>query len=178
MKPEVISEIDLLVKTELKPAVSPSEGKTQGLPLTGRMRAAFVRLGARLEPTRGIRRTEAGLSLLEIMIVLALLGLIAGTIGVAVFSRFKKGQVEVAKQGVMQIAQAVEEYQAFNQGACPTLEELESEKLVKKGNKDPWGKPFKMTCPPENDPNEVVDVVSFGPDRQEGTEDDILSWEL
>ena len=42
-------------------------------------------------------RAAAGFTLLEVMIVLAIIGLIAGGIGVTVFNQFKKGQMKIAK---------------------------------------------------------------------------------
>jgi hypothetical protein len=42
--------------------------------------------------------------------------------------------------------------------------------------KDPWGKDFVIHCPGTND-TDGADVISFGPDKQEGTPDDIKSWE-
>lgn len=43
---------------------------------------------------------------------------------------------------------------------------------------DPWGQPLKMTCGPTNPPDvKGIGVVSFGPDKREGTADDITSWQ-
>jgi len=43
--------------------------------------------------------------------------------------------------------------------------------------KDPWGKDFVLRCPGTND-TDGADIVSTGPDKAEGTGDDIKSWEL
>jgi prepilin-type N-terminal cleavage/methylation domain-containing protein len=50
------------------------------------------------------RAAAAGFTLLEVMIVLAIIGLIAGGIGVTVFNQFKKGQVKIAKTTVGEIS--------------------------------------------------------------------------
>ena len=54
---------------------------------------------------------------------------------------------------------------------------LVSERLLKKHPKDPWGQELVFTCPGNNNPD-GADVVSRGPDKREGTEDDVRNWEL
>ncbi len=123
-------------------------------------------------------RGDAGMTLIEIMIVLALISLVAATIGVTVFNNYKKGQTRVAKTQVSEVIGAVQQYMMDNNNNCPQgIEELVSQKFLKKDHKDPWGKPFSLKCPGEQDPD-GVDVTSSGPDKAEGSEDDINSWEL
>ena len=127
--------------------------------------------------SRRVRNRDAGMTLLEVLIVLALISLIAGTVGVAVFNNFKRGQMKAAKLNVKEVAGAVQQYMIDNSHECPaTLDELVNQKYMKKSNlKDPWGKTFAMKCPGEQDAD-GVDVSSAGPDKREGTEDDIVSW--
>ena len=122
-------------------------------------------------------RADAGMSLLEIMIVLALIGLVTGSIAVALNSQFKKGQVKTAKIAVGQISQAAQQYMMENNSNCPaSLDDLVASKNLAKKSKDPWGRDFALKCPGTGDPD-GVDVMSSGPDRQEGTPDDIKSWD-
>jgi general secretion pathway protein G len=122
-------------------------------------------------------RTQGGMSLLEIMIVLALIGLVTGSIAVALNSQFKKGQVKTAKIAVGQISQAAQQYMMENNSNCPaSLDDLVASKNLAKKSKDPWGRDFTLKCPGTGDPD-GVDVMSSGPDRQEGTPDDIKSWD-
>jgi general secretion pathway protein G len=123
------------------------------------------------------RRRQQGFTLLEIMVVLAIIGLIVGSVGVMVFNRFKKAQVGTAKTRVSQVSNAVTQYMLDNSNNCPrSLDELVAQKYLQKGMKDPWGKDFIMRCPGTND-TDGADVVSAGPDKAEGTADDIKSWE-
>jgi hypothetical protein len=46
--------------------------------------------------------------------------------------------------------------------------------LSKNDAKDPWGTPYTFKCPGTQDPD-GADVISAGPDKQPGTEDDIKS---
>jgi general secretion pathway protein G len=126
--------------------------------------------------TRG-RVRDAGMTLLEIMIVLALIGLVMGSIGFGLNAYFKKGQVRTAKLAATQISQAAVQYMMENNSNCPSsLDDLVANRNLQKKPKDPWGKDFVMKCPGSGDPD-GVDVISSGPDRQEGTADDIRSWD-
>ena len=126
---------------------------------------------------RAARPTQQGFTLLEIMVVLAIIGLIVGSVGVMVFNRFKKAQVQTAKTRVTEISNATTQYMLDNSNTCPrSLDDLVAQKYLKKGLKDPWGKDFIFRCPGQSD-TDGADVISAGPDKQEGTADDIKSWE-
>ena len=122
---------------------------------------------------------DRGMTLLEIMIVLALIGMVMSAIGVGLNAYFKKGQRKTAQITVGQISQAAEQYMMENNSTCPgSLDDLVANKnLTPKQKKDPWGKEFTMKCPGQGNPD-GVDIISSGPDKQDGTTDDIKSWEL
>jgi general secretion pathway protein G len=117
-----------------------------------------------------------GFTLLEVMIVLALIGLIAGAIGTSVFKRWKDGQARAAKLQIRQVTSFAQEY-VILKGKCPSIEDLVKDGLVNKAPADPWGKPIALRCPGEHE-RDAADVVSSGPDEKEGTPDDINSWDL
>lgn len=128
---------------------------------------------------RAARAVEAGFTLLEIMVVLAIIALLAGGVGAAVFKQFKKAQVSTARLRVKAARDATAQYMMDNSSACPRgIEDLVSQKYLDKGNaKDPWGKDLVFLCPGQKD-TDSADISSAGPDKQPGTPDDINSWEL
>lgn len=138
-----------------------------------KLRALVSKLAVQPAP----RKRDAGMTLLEVLIVLALISLIAGAIGVTVFNNYKRGQARAAKLMVKEVGGAVQQYMIDNNQECPPgLEELVNQKYLKKSSlKDPWGKPFTVKCPGELD-SDGIDISSPGADKQEGTEDDIQSW--
>lgn len=131
----------------------------------------------RVAARRAARAAAGGFTLLEVMIVLAIIGLIAGSIGVGVFNQFKKGQIKTAKVNVTEISNAVTQYMIDNNNDCPRgMDDLVAKKNLKKAIKDPWGQQFVIRCPGQND-TDGADVLSMGPDKQEGTPDDVKSWD-
>ncbi len=123
------------------------------------------------------RRKDSGMTMLEIMIVLALIGLIMSAVGVGVFAQFKKGQRKVAQAQANDVAAKIVQFMADNNSECPKgLDDLVAQKYLPKKQKDPWNRDLIIRCPGTLN-TDGVDVVSLGPDGQEGTADDVKAAE-
>jgi general secretion pathway protein G len=120
---------------------------------------------------------RGGMTMLEIMIVLAIIGLVTATIGVGVYANWKKANIKVARVAVNEIAQKTIQYMTDNNNECPkSLDDLVAQKYMPRKNKDPWNRDYILRCPGQIN-TDGVDVVSLGPDGQEGTADDIKAAE-
>jgi hypothetical protein len=75
-----------------------------------------------------------------------------------------------AKTQLSTLRQAGLLYVAAHPDACPSIDDLRAGGYVDRSlsSRDPWGNGCKITCTDED-----VIVSSFGPDRTEGTEDDV-----
>src|SRR5678816_4745711 len=101
------------------------------------------------------RNAQRGMTLLEIMIVLAILALVMGlVVGPRVMKLFGESKVDIARLTVKKFAD-----EAFPQWSrshpdkgCPEKIEDLSEYMDKKDTKDPWGNQYKMLCPPNLPP--------------------------
>ncbi len=121
--------------------------------------------------SRVLRSTERGVTLIEVMIVVVILGLIASGVAVAVFPRFKEAQVKTTKTSAMELRRATEMWRGTHASdVCPSIDQLKTDKAIDTATKasDSWDTPFKITC--EDD--ETI-ISSNGPDKKEGTPDDI-----
>lgn len=118
------------------------------------------------------RRVAArGVTLIEILIVLAIVGLIAGGVAVVAVPKFAEAQKKQAQTDSRTIHPAAEKYRVDHPGdQCPTVELLREKRELSVASKitDPWDTPYKIICGEED-----VTVMSFGPDKKENTADDI-----
>ena len=122
------------------------------------------------------RRRSRGMTLIEILVVLAIIGLIVGGVSVVAFSALAESKVKAGYNGVIQLQGACERYLLEKNDKCPkTAADLKAANIIRAADlKDPWGEDYIITCPGEHGP---VDVTSYGPDKKTGGGDDIFSWE-
>jgi len=120
-----------------------------------------------------IRRTSTrGLTLVELLVTISLIGLLMSVIGVAVFHHYKQGQLKIATIACAKMREAAQRWFIANgdDAECPTPTTMRASRDLDSSVSidDPWGTPYRITCSPE----EIV-ASSAGPDRAFGSEDDI-----
>jgi general secretion pathway protein G len=119
------------------------------------------------------RALARGVTLVEVLIVVAIIAMVAGGVAVFALPKYKEAQVTTAKTGARVIRNAVQQWQLANNeyGTCPTVSQLVSDRQLDAGQNtdDPWGMAFIIACSDDN-----VSVASYGPDKKQGTKDDIM----
>ena len=125
-------------------------------------------------------KKNEGMTLIEIMIVVAIIAILLGLVTPNLMNRLKQANVVAAKQGINVLKLALQDYALLNNGSYPEdLETLANEGLLKaKDLRDPWGNPYQYVSPGEHDWE--YDIYSYGADGKEGGEGldaDIVSWE-
>lgn len=121
------------------------------------------------------RMGQAGMTLIEILIVITILGVIMTLVGSRVYKQFAKAKVKTTQLAMQQMAQAVTEYQMDHNKMPSDLSALEGEYMEALPN-DGWGNPFRMEIPGQN--NKPYDIVSDGADGSAGTDDDVRLSQL
>jgi general secretion pathway protein G len=122
------------------------------------------------------RAPARGMTLIEIMVVVFILGLIATVVAVNVVGVQDDAQVKAAKLDIKGFQNALDLYR-LKKGRYPNssegLSSLYSEALLKgELKKDPWGNDYLYVSPGTKNPK-GYDLTSNGPDRNTGGGDDI-----
>ena len=113
------------------------------------------------------RAAARGMTLIEIMVVLVILGLIAGAIGYNVFERLKEAQVRTATLDLKAISNGVDLYHVETGQWPDSLPQL-TPKYIKDLHRDPWGTDYAYVRTGDG-----FDVYSYGPNKTQGGGDDI-----
>lgn len=129
----------------------------------------FQTLRQRLSAESGKRRARGarGMTLIEIMVVLVILGLIAGAIAYNVFNQLNVAQAKTATLDLKAISNAVDLYHVETGQYPDTLQQLVP-KYVKEIHKDPWGTEYQYAHNADG-----YEVYSYGKDKAQGGGDDI-----
>jgi general secretion pathway protein G len=131
-----------------------------------------MKVEMKVKKARALRRAASrGVTLVEVLIVLAIMALIAGSATFLVFPQLTKARVKTAKMDGMTIRKAAEVHINLdgNTGGCPSVQDLVGAKKLESGKTtDPWGKPYKLVCGDDD-----IRVISSGKDGKEGTPDDV-----
>lgn len=118
------------------------------------------------------------MTLIEVIIVIAIIALIMSAVSFQLVRKWTEVQIEATKQEILTTRSALMDYVMRHGDQCPeSLEELVEDEIVDTEPLDAWGEPLLFRCPAEKGRG-VADIWSKGPDGEDGTADDICSWNI
>jgi general secretion pathway protein G len=140
------------------------------------------------------RARDAGFTLIELMVVVAILGILAALIVPKIMSRPDEARVVAARQDISTLAQALKLYRLDNKRYPTTEQGLQALAVkptlapipdnwkgggyVEKLPLDPWGKPYQYLNPGLHG---EIDIFSYGADGApggDGVDADVGNWSL
>jgi general secretion pathway protein G len=141
-------------------------------------------------PRRQRARCVAGFTLLELLVVIVVIGLLAGLVAPRYFNQIGKSNTNIARAQIDSLEKALDQYR-LDVGAYPTteqglqvlyfrpdnVEKWQGPYLKKPAPPDPWGRPYRYKSPGERG---EYDIASFGADGQAGGTGenvDVSSWD-
>lgn len=134
-------------------------------------------------------RYQRGFTLLELLVVMVIIGLLAGYVGPKYFAQIGKSEIKAARAQIDSLEKALDQYR-LDVGHYPTTEHglpalntrpsgenrWQGPYLKKGVPSDPWGISYQYRQPGEHG---EFDLFSFGKDGKLGGEDenaDITNW--
>lgn len=139
---------------------------------------------------RNKRRGEAGVTLIEMLVVVVIIGLFVAIVGPRLFTNVDKAKRTAAHTQIKSYQTALGSYK-LDVGTFPTTEQgLQALRTAPEGvanwqgpyvqqdiTPDPWGHPYLYKFPGEH--GDEPDLISYGADGQpggDGNNADIVSW--
>ncbi|HQR29668.1 MAG TPA: type II secretion system major pseudopilin GspG [Anaeromyxobacteraceae bacterium] len=118
------------------------------------------------------RAAARGMTLIEILVVITILGIIAAAVAVNVVGQLDEAKVKQAKTDLHTLENCLDLYK-IDKGRYPTTEEglqaVVTAGKCKQQLKDPWGRNYVYLNPGQVHP-ESFDIKSYGADGQAGGE--------
>jgi general secretion pathway protein G len=129
-----------------------------------------------------------GFTLVELLLVLVILAVLAAVVVPKFTKRSEQARIAAATTDVANISTALDVFET-DTGRYPTSDEGLKALMEAPGNakdwkgpylkrpvvNDPWGNPYVYRAPGSHNAS-GYDLYSFGPDGQEGGNDDIDNW--
>jgi general secretion pathway protein G len=140
---------------------------------------------------------RGGFTLVEMLVVLAILVLLLSMVGPRILGSKQKADISATKTQIGLFMSALEHYVVdmnsypeSEQGLAvlvedPSTEQQDDEKTkwdgpyIKKTQipKDPWGHEYQYAFPATHSKGKEPEIWSMGPDGQDNTDDDVVSWD-
>jgi general secretion pathway protein G len=138
---------------------------------------------------RTLHRPNVGFTLLELLVVVVIIGLLAGLVAPRYFDQVGKTNTKIAKAQIDSLEKALDQYR-LDVGSYPTSEQGLQALNAKPNNVERWQGPYlKKTVPPDpggrpyryKSPGDHsdYDIYSYGADGQPGgtsENSDVTSW--
>jgi len=142
-------------------------------------------------------KNKKGFTLIEIMVVVIILGLLAGLVLPKILGREEEARVSSAKLQIKSLENALDGYKLDNgfypttdQGLDALIKKPETGRIPNKWRdggylkparipKDPWGQDYHFYSP--GNENREYEIISYGPDGEpggDGKSADIESWKI
>ena len=150
-----------------------------------------LELNSAFRVPRSAFRNPAAFTLVELLLVLVILGVLAGIVLPKFSGRTEQARVTAAQSQIATFGTALDAFEVDN-GYYPRGKDGLQALLVKpsdaqnwrgpyleeKGGipNDPWGRPYFYECPGKHNTSSY-DISSAGFDGKDGTEDDITNWQ-
>ncbi len=148
-----------------------------------------MRVERQLCPGKVATPLQRGFTLLELLVVLVIIGLLAGYVGPRFFAQIGKSEVKTATAQIDALSKALDQFR-LDTGHYPSSEAGLDALWVKPADetrwwgpylrkappKDPWGRDYQYKSPGEHGDYDLFSLGKDGREGGDGENQDITSW--
>lgn len=135
------------------------------------------------------RHRARGFTLLELLVVMVIIGLLAGYVGPKFFGQIGKSEVKAARAQIDALTKSLDQYR-IDVGRYPSTEQGLAVLVVRPADepkwagpylskavpKDPWGSDYQYRSPGEHGEYDLLSLGRDGRPGGEGEDADLTSW--
>jgi general secretion pathway protein G len=140
-------------------------------------------------PARARQGEQQAFTLIELLLVLMILGILAAIVVPKFSGRTEQARLVAAQAQIATFGTALDAFEV-DTGAYPTGKNGLNDLVQQPGDAtnwrgpylkgeiplDPWNNAYIYECPGRHNPSSY-DLMSLGPDKREGGDDDITNWQ-
>lgn len=135
--------------------------------------------GSSIYNSQGLNfRCFRGFSLMEVMVVLVIIGLLAGVIGISVQSYVDRGRTKKATADIAVLHAQVKAFYA-DHGQYPSMTDglaVLQPDYVERLSKDPWSREYQYEIPGRDGPFDIICLGRDGQEGGDGADADLTNW--
>ena len=134
-------------------------------------------------------RLSHGFTLLELLVVMVIIGLLAGYVGPKLFAQIGKSEVKVTRAQIDALQKSLDQYR-IDTGRYPSTQQGLASLVARPGDEprwqgpylakavpsDPWGRPYGYRAPGEHGEYDLYSLGRDGSPGGEGDNIDLTSW--